>query len=113
MVGGSGSTALGYQMMVESTILHAMTDAARIGNFYIASAYAKAYADLIGFDEKGTQHLPDQPELSRPQSRKDWESGYEAYYFKMLSVIFNQVRKTLEEVRKRYKNNKDIPEPDV
>lgn len=98
------NTALAYQMMIEGAILGSMTKAADAGNFYIASAYGKAYAEFLGLP---LSSYPEEP--SGIKDRMSFLRSWEEYYFKILSVIFRQARDTLIEVRAKYRQNQDIP----
>lgn len=93
-------------MMIEGRILNCMTEAASAANFYIASAYAKGYAEFLGIPAKD---YPDEPMF--PKSQKEIIFEWQQYYFKMLSVICRQINRTLEDVRSRYRKNQDIPTP--
>lgn len=100
----SGNTALSYQMMIESFITHSMGNAANTNNFYIASAYAKAYAKYLGVS---AEKFAPEPILAK--SSKEFMFQWEQYYFKMLSLIFEKIHDNLVEIRAKYRTNTDIP----
>lgn len=99
------NTALSYQMMIEGAILGSMTRAADHNNFYIASAYGKAYCEFLGVPK---EKYPEEP--THLKTKATFLASWELYYFQVLSVICNHINKKLEEVRREYRKNQDIPD---
>lgn len=98
------NTLVGYEMMIQGHVLTAMTRACEANNWYIASAWARAFADLLDIP---LEKYPQSP--GNIKNRAEFNIAWENYFFNFLHVLFPAITERIKEIRKNYRPNKDIP----
>lgn len=102
MAGGNNG-ALGYQMMVEDKLLHAMVNAEMRGAYYTACKYAKNYAKFVGVNP-----IPQEPILA--MNMGELHQKWVEYYFELWDAIGTTISRNLVDIRARYRSeDDDIP----
>jgi hypothetical protein len=91
-------------MMVEGHLWTMIKYEFEKGDYYRASLLALAYTKLLNIP---ANEIPTQPFDAK--TRNEAHFAWEHYFFNLLNVLIKYIKVTIDDVRKRYVSNRDIP----